>query len=117
MFLYQGWSKKKYSFAFVGLIILFGLEQPLTVGESASLRCMTNIAVSTIEWRDQSSTVLESAADQTVLNYTIDPVSDDLHGVQYTCRAVVGGTEYTETVEIQVMSELCHSVITNTYCK
>ena len=111
MFLYQGWSKGS-TFASVGLIILFGLEQPLTVGESASLRCMTNIAVSTIEWRDQSSTVLESAADQTVLNYTIDPVSDDLYGVQYTCRAVAGGTEYTQTVEIQVMSELCHSVIT-----
>ena len=85
----------------------------MTVGQSASLSCMTNIPVSTIEWRDQSSTVLESAADQTVLNYTIDPVSDDLYGVQYTCRAVADGSSvYTQTVEIRVMGEFCHSVIT-----
>ena len=90
-----------------------GVEQPLTVGASTTLSCMTNILVSTIEWRGQSSTVLESATDQTVLNYTIDPVSDDLHGVQYMCRAVAeDGTEYTQTVETQVMGELCHSVVT-----
>ena len=89
------------------------MEQPLTVGESATLSCMTSIPVSIIEWRDQPSTVLESAADQTALNYTIDVVLDDLHGVQYTCRAVTeGGTGYTQTVEIQVMGELCHSGIT-----
>ena len=72
---------------------------------------MTIFRTSSIEWRNES-TVLQSAADQTVLNYTIDLVSDDLQGVQYTCRAVAeDGTEYTQTVEIQVMSELCYSFV------
>ena len=63
---------------------------------------MTNVPVSSIEWRDQSSTVLANATDQTVLNYTIRPVTDDLQGRQLTCGAVAGTTVYTETVTIQV---------------
>ena len=87
---------------FVTGIILSGLEQPLTVGQSATISCMTNVPVSSIEWRCQSSTVLASIADQTVLNYIIPPVRDDLQGQQLTCRAVAGTTVYTETVTLQV---------------
>ena len=92
-------------------ITVSGAEQPLTVGQSANLSCMTILPAS-IEWRRNESTVSQSDANQTMLDYIIDPVSDDLHGVQYTCRAIAGGTVYTQTVEIQVTSELCHSVIT-----
>ena len=64
---------------------------------------MTNIhePVSSIEWRDQSSTVLASATDQTVVEYTIPLVRDDFQGLQLTCRAVAG-TIYNETVELRV---------------
>ena len=64
---------------------------------------MTNIhvPVSSIEWRDQSSTVLASATNQTVVKYTIPLVRDDLQGQQLTCRAVAG-TIYNETVELRV---------------
>ena len=87
---------------FVTGITLSGLDQPLTVGQSATISCMTNVPVSSIEWKYQSSSVLASVADQTVLNYTIPPVTDDLQGRQLTCRAVAGTTVYTETVTIQV---------------
>ena len=83
-------------------ITISGLEQPLTVGQSATISCMTNVPVSSIEWIYQSSTVLASTTDQTVLNYNITPVSDSLQGRQWTCRAVAGNTTYNETVEIQV---------------
>ena len=86
-------------------ITLSGLESPLTVGQSTTITCTTNIEVSSIEWMDETSTVLSSATDQTEVEYTIPLVRDDLQGLQYTCRAVSGTTIYTETVEIQVVSK------------
>ena len=78
------------------------MEQPLTVGQSATISCTTNVPVSSIEWRDQSSTVLASATDQRVVEYTIPLVRDDLQGLQLACRAMTGATVYTVTIEIQV---------------
>ena len=65
---------------------------------------MTNIdvPVASIEWKDQLSTVLASTTDQTVVEYTIPLVRDDLQGQQWTCRAVAGATTSTLTIEIQV---------------
>ena len=83
-------------------ITLSGLDDPLTVGQSATITCMTNIPVTSIEWRDQSSDGLASTTDNMVLEYTISPMSDDLQGQQFTCAAVAGATTYTEIVEIQV---------------
>ena len=54
-----------------------------------------------------SQAVLESAMGQAVLDFNFPLVTDDLQGQQYTCRAeTAGGTVYTETVEIQVVSKL-----------
>ena len=83
-------------------ITLSGLDQPLTVGQSTTIRCMTNIPVTSIEWRDQSSALLASATYNIVLEYTISLVTDNLQGQQFTCVAMAGATTYTETVEIQV---------------
>ena len=63
---------------------------------------MTNVPVSSIEWKDQSSTVLARATDQTVVEYTIPLVRDDLQGRQLTCRVVAGAAVNTETVTLQV---------------
>ena len=93
------------SLYFITGITLSGLESPLTVGQSATITCTTNIEVSSIEWMDETSTVLNSATDQTEVEYTIPLVRDDLQGLQYTCRAVAGTTIYTETVEIQVVGK------------
>ena len=73
---------------------------------------MTNIPVTSIEWRDhgQSSALLASTTNQTVLDYTISPVTDDLHGQQFTCVVVAGTTTYTETVEIVVEGNCSLSV-------
>ena len=86
-------------------ITLSGLDQALTVGQSVTITCTTNINVSSIEWMDETSAVLNSTTDQTEVEYTIPLVRDDLQGLQYTCRAVAGTTNYTETVEIQVVGK------------
>ena len=84
-------------------ITITGLESPLTVGhQNATISCMANIPVDSIEWRDQSS-VLNTSSDMdlTELEYTIPLVRDDLQGDQFTCTAVAGDAMYTETVVIQ----------------
>ena len=65
---------------------------------------MTNVVVDTIEWRDQSSSLLtmSNAADLMELEYTIDLVRDDLQGQEFTCIAVSGATTYNETVTLKV---------------
>ena len=90
---------------FLGIEI-FGLEHPLVVGESATISCMTNIPVFSIEWRDQLSRVLQNVTDDTWLNYTISVVSDDMQVLQFTCIAEAqDGTVYSQTVEIQVIGK------------
>ena len=101
-------------------ITLSGLEQALTVGQSATINCTTNIEVSSIVWRrNQSSTVLSSTESMsggthTMLEYTFDPVFDELQGQKYSCTAkAADGTEYTEAVQIEVVgkSVIKHSVL------
>ena len=88
-------------------ITLSGLDEPLTVGQSATIRCMTNKPVTSIEWRDQLSDVLASTTDSMVLEYNISIVTDDLQGQQFTCVAVATSdtttTEYIEIAVIQVV--------------
>ena len=85
-------------------ITITGLEIPLIVGQSAAtISCMTNIAVNSIEWRNQSSQLIMSDAGNLMeLQYTIDLVTDDLQGQQFTCIAIADTTTYNETVIIQV---------------
>ena len=65
---------------------------------------MTNVVVDTIEWRDQSSSLLiiDNVINLTELQYTINLVRDDLQGQEFTCIAVAGDTKYNETVVIEV---------------
>ena len=88
-------------------IIVSGLNRVLTVGQSAIISCMTNIPVNSIEWRNETSTLKTStAANVTVLEYTIDPVKDDLQGHNLTCIAVAGDSEYTE-MEVVAVRGMC----------
>lgn len=93
-------------------ITVSGLEEPLTVGWFATINCTTNITVSSIEWTDQSLTVLESAMNQATLALNFPLVSDDLQEQEYICRVMtVEGTVYTEAVNIQVVGRFSWAVI------
>ena len=90
-----------YLTIYISGITISGL--PLIVGQSATISCMTNIAVDSIEWRNQSSQlIISDAGDLMELQYTIDLVTDDLHGQQFTCIAISDTTTYNEIVTIQV---------------
>ena len=93
-----------YPTLYISGITISGLETPLIVGQSAAtISCMTNIAVNSIEWRNQSSLlIISNAGDLMELQYTIDLVTDDLHGQQFTCIAISDTTTYNEIVTIQV---------------
>ena len=90
-------------------VTITGLNGTLTVGQSAIISCMTNIPVNSIEWENETSMLDKiSAADVTLLEYTIDPVKDDLQGQRLTCVAVAGDSGdsgdsvYTETEVVDV---------------
>ena len=85
------------------------MDQALTVGQSATITCSTNIEVSSIEWRDQSTAVLSSTisgGSHSMLDVYIHSVSDDLQRLKYSCIAeAADGTMYTETVRIEVVGK------------
>ena len=88
-------------------VTITGLNGTLTVGESANINCMTNIPVSSIKWRDETSTLANiTGANVTLLEYTIDPVKDDLQGQRLTCVAVAGTSVYSET-EVVAVRGMC----------
>ena len=92
-------------------ISIYGLEDPLTVGQSATISCMTNISVTSIEWRDQSSQlIMSTAVNLTALEYTIPLVTDDLQGQQFTCIALAGPATYAVEVQVQGMSVLVNGM-------
>ena len=97
-------SATYYISHYISGITVTGLENPLIVGQSAAtISCMTNIAVNSIEWRNESSQlIINDAGNLMELQYTIDLVTDDLHGQQFTCIAIADTTIYNETVIIQV---------------
>ena len=64
---------------------------------------MTNIPVSSIELRNETSTLKSISGDSvTVLEYSIDLVKDNLQGQRLTCVAVGDDTVYTETAVVTV---------------
>ena len=88
-------------------VTITGLNGTLTVGESANISCTTNIPVSSIKWRNETSTLAHiTGANVTLLEYTIDPVKDDLQGQRLTCVAVTGTTVYSET-EVVAVRGMC----------
>ena len=90
---------------------------PLTVGQSATINCMTNVAVDSIELRDQSSSLLiiNNVTNLMELQYTINLVRDDLQGQQFTCIAVAGDTKYIENIVIEVQGIKLFHVMAYTY--
>ena len=58
-----------YPLVFLPGITLTGLEPPLRVGQIATISCMINIAVDSIEWSDESSVLNMSTA--AAMNLTV----------------------------------------------
>ena len=95
-------------------ITISGLEGPLVLRQSATISCMTDLPVSYIEWRNQSSqlsvTPSDDTPDLTVLEYTIAYVSEDMRGELLTCLVVARDqTHYFKAAEIMIKGlKNCH---------
>ena len=91
-------------------ITVSGPESPVMVYQSATISCMTDLPVTSIEWRNKSSqlsaTTSDDAPDLTVLEYTILHVNLDTQEQNFTCVVKVGDTTYTKAVYIQVQGSL-----------
>ena len=87
-------------------ITIFGLEDPLVLRQSVTISCMTELPVSYIEWRNQSSQLSvtpSNAPDLTVLEYTIAYVSEDMRGELLTCVVIARDqTPYFKAAEIMI---------------
>ena len=82
---------------------------PLTVGDTVSIVCSTDLDVTTIEWiRDGVSDIatnnatVDNSSSQS-LTLVLDPVSNDHHNIQYTCRVTTpyGVQEETQNITVQ----------------
>ena len=74
---------------------------PLTVGDTVSISvCSTDLDVTIIEWTRDGVTVSNSSSQS--LTLVLDPVSNDHHDTQYTCRVTSPYGVQKETVNITV---------------
>ena len=94
-------------FPVLGLLI-FGIEQPFSVGERASVICYTDLAVKSMQWLDGSgNTIISSSYPEMALTFsqlalTFNPVNESIRNERYTCRVTspYGVQEKTITVNV-----------------
>ena len=78
---------------------------PLTVGDTVSISvCSTDLDVTIIEWTRDGVTVSNSSSQS--LTLVLDPVSNDHHDTQYTCRVTSPYGVQEEKVNITVQCRL-----------
>ena len=84
---------------FTGLRIS-GNEGSLTVGDTATLTCSSDLDVTMIEWLRDGEVVVSSTA--TVAELVLNQVNDSIHEVEYTCRVTspYGSEERSTTVVV-----------------
>ena len=82
---------------------------PLTVGDTVSIVCSTDLDVTTIEWITDgvsdiatNNATVDNSSSQS-LTLVLDPVSNDHHNIQYTCRVTTpyGVQEETQNITVQ----------------
>jgi len=86
-----------------GLQISF-VQLPLTISDTVSIMCSTDLDVTTIEWIMDGSTVINSSSQSLAL--LLDPVTVNHHNTQYTCRITSPYGTQEETINITVQSKL-----------
>ena len=89
--------------SYIGLQIS-SVQTPLTIGDTVSIVCSTDLYVTTIEWIRDGITVVNSSSQP--LTLLLDPVSADHHNTQYTCRVTSLFGIQEETIDITVRSKV-----------
>ena len=87
-----------------------GLEQPLTVGETASVVCASILRVSSIQWLFDDEIVKEDTSGLQELDLTFSPVNDSIHNRQYICKVTADGTTYSYPITVMVEGAMLNLV-------
>ena len=82
---------------------LTGLSNEITVGDTVTVTCSYNMAMTSIEWLHNDMIILSTTNSQ--LNLTFSPVNASINNQEYTCRvnAVYGIQERNVTISVQGM--------------
>ncbi len=71
---------------YAGVLIPGDQERQYTVGKTETLSCISDSDATMIEWLSGGNTRVAITTTERTLNYTLDPVSDDIHETTFTCR-------------------------------
>jgi len=82
---------------------------PLTISDTVSIMCSTDLDVTTIKWIRDGITVASSSNQSLIL--LLDPVSADHHNSQYRCRVTTPYGTLEKTINITVQSKSLHLCI------
>ena len=91
-------------FFYLGLEIT-GNEDPLTLGNTATLTCTYDLTAIAVEWVYNGQVLVHTAESQAELVF--NPVNDSLHNREYTCRAISQYGIQEASVTTTVTGEIC----------
>ena len=87
----------------VGIEIVGG-DQPLTVGVTNTITCITSMDISDIVWIDDMDTIVASNSDgvqQLDLVFN-PPVNDSIHNRMYTCRVTTVAVDPSTNLPLEI---------------
>ncbi len=85
---------------------ILGDDPPFAVGGMATLLCVSDSDVTMIEWFDGSNTRVNMTTTGRKLDYTLYPVTDDLHETTFTCRVTRTTGVAEQSITLTVTGEL-----------
>ena len=63
-----------------------GDSPPFTVGGVATITCVSDSPASMIQWLDNTGSQVAMTISEQTLDYSFNPVRDDIQGSRFTCR-------------------------------
>ncbi len=94
----------------VGVQIL-GDSPPFTVGDTATLSCVSDSDANMIEWFDGSGTRVDMTTTGRSLDLVLNPVRDDLHQTTFTCRVTRANGVGEQSITLSVIGETLANVL------
>ena len=77
-----------------------GHDTELSLGETATITCSSDLDIILIEWWNDGQMMNSSTGPQTSLVF--NPVNDTLHNIQYTCKVTTAYGTLEQTIAISV---------------
>ncbi len=89
----------------LGLMII-GAESPLSLGDSATLNCTSDLPIIEAEWYYNNDVIVSASQGSAILD--ISAVNDSLHGRQYECRVTTPYGTQQRNITLEVLGWFLH---------